>query len=139
MKTIVLLLTLLCSSALCAQNDETAIRSLLAQQTTAWNRGDLESFMQTYWKSDSLMFVGKNGVTRGWQPTLDNYKRGYPDKAAMGQLSFNLLELRPLSGDHYFVVGKWMLQRTAGNLSGHFSLLLRKTGGEWKIVADHSS
>lgn len=139
MKTMMLLLSLVCCSAAFAQNDEAAIRGLMAEQTAAWNGGDLEGFMQTYWKSDSLLFVGKSGPTRGWQPTLDNYRRGYPDTAAMGKLSFNLLELRPLSPDHYFVVGKWMLQRTAGNLSGHFTLLLRKIKGQWKIIADHSS
>ncbi|WP_240040729.1 YybH family protein [Pseudocnuella soli] len=139
MKTMMLLLGLFCSTALFAQTDEAAIRALMAQQTAAWNRGDLEGFMQTYWKSDSLLFVGKSGPTRGWQATLDNYKRGYPNTAAMGQLNFNLLEFRRLSADHYFVVGKWMLQRTAGNLSGHFTLLLRRFGRDWKIVADHSS
>ena len=139
MKTMMLLISLVCSSAAFAQTDEAAIRSLMAQQTAAWNKGDLEGFMQTYWKSDSLLFVGKSGPTRGWQATLDNYKKGYPDTAAMGQLSFNLLEFRRLSSDHYFVVGKWMLQRTAGNLSGHFTLLLRRFGKDWKIVADHSS
>jgi ketosteroid isomerase-like protein len=95
--------------------------------------------MQTYWKSDSLLFIGKSGVTRGWLQTLNNYKKGYPDKEAMGQLSFDILEVRPLSSQYYFVVGKWMLQRTAGNLSGHYTLLMQKIRGEWKIVADHSS
>lgn len=139
MKTLVLLISIFCYTAASAQSEEQAIRKLMAAQTEAWNKADLEGFMQTYWKSDSLLFVGKSGPTRGWQQTLDNYKRGYPDKAAMGQLAFDLLEFRPLGADHYFLVGKWMLQRTAGNLSGHFTLLLRKIGGEWKIIADHSS
>lgn len=139
MKKLILLLGLLWGPAVFAQADETAIRSLLAQQTTAWNRGDMEGFMQTYWPSDSLLFVGKSGVTRGWLQTLENYKKGYPGKEAMGQLSFDILELRPLSGEYFFVVGKWMLQRSAGNLSGHYTLLLRKINGQWKIVADHSS
>ena len=121
------------------EKDEAAIRSLLATQTESWNRGDLEGFMQTYWKSDSLMFVGKNGVVRGWQKTLDNYRKGYPDTAAMGKLSFDILEVRPLSADHAFVVGKWMLKRSIGDVSGHYTLLLRRIKGEWKIVADHSS
>ena len=140
MKKCLLPLFLFCTLLVTAQRGEQAsIRQLLTAQTEAWNRGDLEGFMQTYWKSDSLLFVGKSGVTRGWQQTLDNYKKGYPGTEAMGQLSFDILEVRPLSNDQYFVVGKWMLQRTAGNLSGHYTLLLKKIGGEWKIIADHSS
>src|SRR5690348_407638 len=69
------------------QGEEKAIRQILEQQTEAWNNGDIEGFMQTYWKSDSLLFIGKNGVRRGWKETLENYKKGYPDKAAMGRLS----------------------------------------------------
>lgn len=139
MKIVVLLLVFFFSTATHAQGDEAAIRQLLATQTTAWNRGDVEAFMQTYWKSDSLIFIGKSGVTRGWLQTLNNYKKGYPDKEAMGQLSFDIIEVRPLSSPYYFVVGKWMLQRNAGNLSGHYTLLMQKIKGEWKIVADHSS
>jgi uncharacterized protein (TIGR02246 family) len=139
MKKVLLLLVLFWGGAASAQKGEAAIRRLLADQTTAWNRGDVESFMQTYWKSDSLLFIGKSGVTRGWLQTLNNYKKGYPDKEAMGQLSFDIIEVRPLSSQYYFVVGKWMLQRTAGNLSGHYTLLMQKIRGEWKIVADHSS
>lgn len=120
-------------------SDERAIRTLLGQQTDSWNRGDIEGFMQTYWKSDSLMFIGKNGVVRGWQQTLENYKKSYPDTSAMGQLSFEILKVDLLGPDRHFVVGKWMLRRTAGNLSGHFTLILRKFRGSWKIVADHSS
>jgi len=118
---------------------ERQIRTLMQQQTTAWNEGDINGFMQTYWRSDSLMFIGKSGLTYGWQATLDNYKKSYPDTAAMGKLNFNLLEFKQLSPILYFVVGKWHLQRTAGDLQGHFSLLIRKIKGEWKIVADHSS
>lgn len=139
MKILILFSLLLFGTGAHSQSETTAIRNLLAQQTKAWNEGNLESFMQTYWKHDSLLFVGKSGVTRGWQQTLDNYKKGYPNREAMGQLSFDVLEVRPLSADYYFVVGKWMLQRSAGNLSGHYTLLLRKIGDEWKIVADHSS
>lgn len=115
------------------------IRQLLATQTQAWNRGDIEGFMQTYWKSDSLMFIGKSGVTRGWQKTLENYKKGYPDTAAMGKLSFDIISVQQLSADYFSVVGKWMLKRSIGDISGHYTLLLRKIKGQWVIVADHSS
>lgn len=120
--------------------DEMKIRQILDRQTRAWNAGDLDLFMAGYWKNDSLMFIGKSGVTYGWQETLDNYKRGYPDRTAMGELSFQLLELRPLSPDcFFFVVGKWHLKRSIGDLEGHYTLLWKKIKGEWVIVADHSS
>lgn len=133
------LFLLLSLSAAAQSRDEQSIRNLLQTQTQSWNKGDLESFMQTYWQSDSLMFIGKNGVVWGWKKTLDNYKKNYPDTAAMGQLSFDIILVKPLSADHYFVVGKWMLQRRMGDLSGHYTLVLRRINGEWKIVADHSS
>ncbi len=140
MKPYLLLFALFSSVVASAQSSaEGEIRKLLQTQTEAWNRGDLEGFMQTYWTSDSLQFIGKNGVTQGWQQTLDNYKRGYPDKAAMGTLAFDILELKKLSDDYYYVTGKWMLQRTADAPGGYFTLLLKKINGAWKIVSDHSS
>ncbi|MBB1283417.1 DUF4440 domain-containing protein [Flavisolibacter sp. BT320] len=140
MKNLWLALFLFTSFATAAQTvEESEIKKLLLVQTESWNRGDLEGFMQTYWKSDSLMFIGKNGVKWGWQETLDNYKRGYPDTTAMGKLSFDILVVKKLSPDYYYVVGKWMLKRTIGDLSGHYNLLLRKIKGQWVIVADHSS
>lgn len=140
MKKSLLLFFLFASIVASAQkNEEAQIRQLLATQTEAWNRGDLEGFMQTYWKSDSLMFIGKNGIKWGWQQTLDNYKKSYPDTTAMGKLSFDILVVKKLSPGYYYVVGKWMLKRTIGDLSGHYDLLLRKEKGRWVIVADHSS
>src|SRR4029079_2949773 len=120
-------------------NEEKTIRQLLATQTESWNRGDIEGFMQTYWKSDSLMFIGKTGVHFGWQETLDNYKKGYPDTTAMGKLYFDIIAIKKLSPDYYYVGGKWMLKRSIGDLSGHYDLLLKKIGDKWYIIADHSS
>lgn len=138
-KLLLISLLLVSVTAFSQPKEEAAIRRLLTLQTEAWNVGNIEAFMQTYWKSDSLMFIGKKGVVRGWQPTLDNYRKGYPDTAAMGRLSFDIMEVKPLSKEYAFVVGKWMLQRSIGDLSGHYTLLLRKIKGQWKIVADHSS
>ena len=132
----------LASSALLSQAqsaDEKSIREILSDQTKAWNKGNLEDFMAGYWESDSLLFIGKSGVNNGWQKTLENYQKGYPDTTAMGKLNFDLLELRQLSPEYFFVVGKWHLQRSIGNIGGHFSLLFNKINGKWKIVADHSS
>ena len=127
------------TSADAQSQDETAIRSSIEKQRMAWNTGDLNEFMETYWQSDSLMFIGKSGVTYGWQNTLNNYKKGYPDTAAMGKLDFNLLEVKKISDTYFFVVGKWHLTRSIGNIGGHFTLLFRKIKNKWVIIADHSS
>ena len=119
--------------------DEIEVRGLLARQTKEWNDGNIPAFMNTYWKSDSLMFIGKTGITYGWQKTLDNYKKNYPDTAAMGKLKFDLLEVKRLSSDYFFVVGKWHLTRSIGDIGGIFTLLLRKVANRWLIIADHSS
>lgn len=119
--------------------DEMEIRKILNTQTEAWNRGDIETFMVGYWENDSLMFVGKSGVTYGYQNTLSNYKKGYPDTAAMGKLAFTLIQLKRLSDEYYHVTGKWHLKRTIGDIGGHYTLLFRKLNGKWMIISDHSS
>lgn len=95
--------------------------------------------MQGYWKSDSLLFVGKNGPTYGWQKTLENYKKGYPDKAAMGYLTFGIKKIDFLTKDTAFVLGSWNVKQEKNELKGYFTLLLRKMDGVWKVVVDHSS
>jgi len=142
MKTIFTCIILLFAGRVAAQQDaqdEQAIRRVMAEQEIAWNRADLEGFMQGYWKSDSLRFIGSRGLTYGWQPTLDNYKKSYPDAEAMGKLSFTILSVEILSPQSAFVVGKWRLARAKDELSGHYTLLWRKIDGAWVIVADHSS
>jgi len=140
MKKIFPALLLLLSIQLSAQSgDETAIRRALNNQTDAWNRGDIEEFMNGYWKNDSLMFIGKSGITYGWTNTMNNYKKGYPDTAAMGKLSFNLVSVKRLSKNYYHVVGKWFLKRSIGDIGGHYTLLFKKINGIWVIITDHSS
>jgi ketosteroid isomerase-like protein len=119
--------------------EELLIRKVLDDQIKAWNRGDLEQYMSGYWKSDSLRFIGKNGLKYGWQNTLNNYKKTYPDKATMGVLVFNVLSVELFSSDIAFVIGLWKLTRDAGNIDGVFSLVFRKINGQWLIVCDHSS
>ena len=126
-------------SSIAQSNDESEVRALLELQTKEWNAGNIPAFMNTYWKSDSLMFIGKTGITYGWQKTLDNYKKNYPNTAAMGKLQFELLEVNRLSTAYFFVVGKWQLTRSIGDIGGIFTLLLRKVANRWLIVADHSS
>ena len=131
---------LLVSSIMSAQsNNEINIREILEKQTVAWNRGDINGFMNGYWENDSLMFIGKSGVTYGWTNTLKNYKKNYPDTAAMGKLAFTLIQLNKLSKKYYHVTGKWFLKRSIGDIGGHYTLLFRKINGRWVIISDHSS
>jgi uncharacterized protein (TIGR02246 family) len=123
----------------CQNKDEQAIKALLDEQTKAWNKGDLEAFMKGYWESDSLLFIGKSGPKYGYKTTLETYRKGYPDTVAMGKLHFDILQTKRLSVIYFFVVGKWHLQRTIGNVEGHFTLLVKKVKSKWVIVADHSS
>lgn len=140
MKTLFILATLIFSFTVSfAQSvDEAAIRKVLSAQETAWNSGNIKEFMKGYWTSDSILFIGKS-VTYGWQKTLDIYKKGYPDTASMGKLLYNLLEFKPVSPVCYFVVGKWFLKRSIGDIGGYFTLLFQKINGQWFIIADHSS
>jgi len=118
---------------------ERSVRLILDQQTAAWNRGDLEGFMHGYWESDSLMYIGKSGVTYGYASTLASYRRNYGDTARMGKLRFDLIQVRRLSPRYFHIVGKWSLKRSAGDVGGHYTLLFKKIRGEWVIVSDHSS
>lgn len=141
MKQYFLLLLLLCTISAAAQKNkqERTILKILDEQTAAWNRGDIDSFMKGYWENDSLMFIGKSGITYGWGNTLKNYKKGYPDTANMGKLTFTIIQVKKLSGRYYHVTGKWYLKRSVGDVSGHYTLLWRKVNGRWVIISDHSS
>jgi ketosteroid isomerase-like protein len=136
---ILLIALLLYPCTVIAQTDDARIRAVLDKQMKAWNEGSIEQYMQGYWNSDSLVFVGKSGPTYGYKETLERYKRSYTDTAKMGKLSFEILQVRQLSREYYFVLGKWALKRTIGDVGGSFTLLFRKIKGEWRIVADHSS
>ena len=126
-------------NVLAQSGNEKEIRNLMDRQSSAWNRGDIEGFMKGYWENDSLMFIGKSGITYGYQQTLANYKKGYPDTAAMGKLTFTLIKLIPVSKEYYYVIGKWFLKRSIGDIGGHYTLMFRKIKGNWVIIADHSS
>ena len=141
MKNIFLAILFLTNSvAVSAQSKAISeIKALLAKQNAAWNKGDIAGFMEGYWNNDSMMFIGKSGIKYGWKNTLDNYKKGYPDTASMGKLKFELIEFKKLSTENYFVVGKWFLTRTIGNIDGVFTLVIKKIKNKWLIIADHSS
>jgi len=118
--------------------DKKAILTVLKMQEDAWNQNNLEDFMQGYWKSDSLKFYGSNGLTQGWQKTLDNYKKGYPSKEYTGHLSFTIDAITKIEKDSYYLMGQFHLVRDAGNANGVFLIIFRKIEGEWKIIADLS-
>ncbi len=121
-------------------NAELQIRAILAQQSAAWNKGDIAGYMKAgYWQADSLLFMGKNGPTYGFDSTLARYKRGYADAEKMGQLSFIIYKVEVLPGGSAWVAGGWQIKRTAGNLGGAFLLVWKRFPEGWRIVADYSS
>lgn len=119
--------------------DENEIRKILTDQQQAWNSGNIDDFMKGYWKNDSLVYIGRSGVTYGWKKTTDSYKTNYPDTASMGKLTFNLLQVKRLSDTIFFVIGKWNVKRTPGDVGGHFTLIFKKIDHQWVIISDHSS
>jgi len=130
---------MLLSSTALAQEVEGIIKEIMQRQESCWNKGDLECFMNGYWESDSLMFIGKNKVHFGYQNTLKRYRSAYPDTEAMGHLSFTFIYMEQQAEDSFYVIGKYHLKRTVGDLEGHFTLLWKRIEGQWVIVADHSS
>jgi ketosteroid isomerase-like protein len=133
-------LLILMASAVSAQESKAqlAIRKVMDDQAAAWNRGDIEGFMQGYWKSEKLTFVSSR-VTRGWQQTLDNYKRSYDTREKMGTLTFSDLEITVLSKDAAVVLGSWSLKRANDAPGGKFTLIFRKFKEGWRVIHDHTS
>lgn len=118
---------------------EAAIRKVMDDQAAAWNRGDIDGFMAGYWNSDKLVFISGADVTRGWQPTLDRYKKSYDSRAKMGVLTFSDLEVTMLGKNAAVVLGSWSLKREADTPHGKFTLTWRKFKPGWRIVMDHTS
>ncbi|MFL6373356.1 MAG: YybH family protein [Pyrinomonadaceae bacterium] len=142
MKKLLLTIALVLASVCFASGqsrDEATIRKILDEQTAAWNRGDIDGFMSGYWKSDRLEFVGGAAVTRGWQATLDRYKKNYDSREKMGTLSFGDVEFSQLSKNAAFIVMTWSIKRAKDNPHGESTLLFRKFKEGWRIVVDHSS
>ena len=115
------------------------ILAVFNRQVAAWNAGDLEGFMQTYWKSEKLTFSGGGKTTRGWQATLDRYKKSYSSKELMGKLTFSDFEVTTLGPTSALALGRWHLEREKDSPEGNFSVILKKLDGKWKIIHDHSS
>lgn len=114
------------------------ITKVMTDQAADWNKGDIDGFMSGYWKSPDLVFVSSD-VTRGWQPTLDRYKKNYDSRAKMGTLTFSDLEIQVFSKDSAAVLGSWALAREKDNPHGKFTLIFRRFKDGWKIVHDHTS
>lgn len=112
------------------------IQSVLTAQQTAWNLGDINAFMEGYWKHEALRFASGGSVTNGWQATIDRYKARYTDRAAMGMLEFSGLDIQVLSQDSAVVHGRWALARADDRPSGLFTLIFRDFGSGWVIVSD---
>lgn len=121
------------------KNLSSTIEKIMHQQELAWNSGDIDDFMTAYWNSDSLKFIGKNGITYGWQNTLNNYKKNYPDQEAMGELTFVNNSVEQLSESTFYVIGSWNLNKKNGKVGGFYTLLWKKIKGQWVIVCDHTS
>ncbi|HXW54361.1 MAG TPA: AtzH-like domain-containing protein [Candidatus Cybelea sp.] len=115
------------------------IHAVLVAQTEAWNRADVDAFMNGYWKSESTLFVGAGGILRGWQAVLERYRRSYPDRRAMGHLTFSDLEVHLECADAALVIGEFHLQREHDHPSGVFTLDFRRFPEGWRIVADHTT
>lgn len=137
-----LALIIVAAMPILAQNrtSEAAIRRVMDKQAEAWNRGDLDAFMSIgYWRSEKLTFLSGTKVTRGWQPTLDNYKKNYNSREKMGVLTFSDLEITMLGKNAAVVIGSWALKREKDDPHGKFTLTFRKFKVGWRIVIDHTS
>jgi ketosteroid isomerase-like protein len=117
----------------------TEIRDVLRAQQDAWNRGDIDGFMNGYARSRSTVFVSEDAVRRGWENVRERYLKKYSDRAKMGLLTFSDLEIMPLGSDSAVVLGRWKLKRAQDRPHGRFTLIFRKTADGWRIVHDHTS
>lgn len=143
MKRLLILIIALSAFAVNAQTVSIKTRyeiiSVLTHQQKCWNNGDIEGYMSGYWDSDSLRFITKTGITRGWKTTMDMYKQHYPDKESMGTLAFEEVDMMQMNASTVFVMGKWTLQKAKETVGGRFTIIFKKIDGAWKIIIDHSS
>ena len=116
-----------------------AIRAVLDAQRDAWNRGDVEGYMDGYERSELTVFVSGDNLTRGWQTVLERYKKNYNTREKMGTLTFSDLDVTLLGRDAAVVLGRWHLQRANDEPHGRFTLVFRRTKQGWKIIHDHTS
>jgi uncharacterized protein (TIGR02246 family) len=130
---------LVAASLFAAPDPIAEIRNVLQAQQQAWNRGDIDGFMNGYARARSTMFVSDDTVTRGWQTVRTRYRKKYPDRAKMGTLTFSVLEITPLGSDSAVALGRWRLKRAQDQPHGRFTLIFRLTNDGWRIIHDHTS
>ena len=128
-----------CTGNIDNKKEEGKIKQVLENQQLSWNSGDINTYMEAYWKSDKLRFASGDRVTFGWEKTLKNYEKSYPDKESMGELFFTDLIIETIDADDALVFGRWQLYRINDIPNGLFTLHFKKIKGEWKIVSDHTS
>ncbi|WP_442267463.1 YybH family protein [Tenacibaculum sp. ZS6-P6] len=140
MKKLLLIFTVIICSCTTSneEQDKKEIRALMKHQASDWSRHDLDCFMLGYWKSDSLKFQGRNGITYGWKKTLEKYKKSYPYAEDSGKLKFKIRTISKIESNSYYVMGEYNLTRETGKLDGIFMVIFKKIKGEWKIIADTS-
>ena len=119
--------------------DSLSIMKVMSLQQDAWNKGDIDSFMQGYLKSEELVFSGKSGPVYGWENTKKRYYSSYPNTKIMGKLNFTIKKIRSLSSNSAYLIGEYYLKRSGEDSNGHFTLLWKKIDSNWLIVSDHTS
>ena len=122
-----------------AQRDRAAIEAVLSAQQKAWNDGNVDAFLEGYWRSEELTFSGSQGISRGFKAVRERYQKSYPDRQAMGKLDFSGLEIRLMGSDAALVLGHWHLTRDKGDIGGVFSLVFQRFPDGWRIIHDHTS
>ena len=137
-KSLIIAVFAFCSFSVYAQK-VASVRQVLNNQLAEWNRGNVEGFMEGYWKNDSLQFLTSKGITYGWESVTNNYKKSYPTKEKMGNLDFEILSEKALDKTHTMIIGKWKVKDAEGENSGYFTLLFKLIDGNWKIILDHTS
>ena len=142
--TFLIICGIVTTALVCAASGQTAdsageIQSVLTAQQDAWNRGDIDAFMNGYARSNSTAFVSEDEVTRGWETVRDRYRAKYSDRAKMGTLSFSDIEVTTLSPDSAVVLGRWQLKRTNDEPHGRFTLIFKHLPEGWRIIHDHTS
>lgn len=141
MKKILLIFFILSHYIATAQTEAKEKKEILAvlkSQRIAWSKDNMEGYMESYWKNDSLKFYGPNGIIKGWDTTYERYRRSYPNPDHTGILSYKINDVSKISDNNYYVLGEYHLKRNAGNADGFFMMLFRKIDDDWKIVVNTS-
>lgn len=135
---LIILVVVSCGQVENNEKDIEAIKKVLHKSAENWSKGDLEGYMNVYWKSSELQFIGKNGITYGWDETYKKYKKSYPTSQHTGQLTFKVLSINYLAKNLYSLTGEYYLKREKGDTNGIFTLIFKKINNNWVIVSDHS-